>query len=96
MGISASYADLRNQQIEILDSSKIPFKKRVRHLGRKILGEKVTHWIVSRNKKPIDMSQLSEMEREFVLAQEKGYAYHQERYKTDPALREWVHRKKYL
>ena len=96
IGISMSYTELRNQKIEILDSSKIPFKKRVLHLGRKILGERLTKWLVSRNKKPIDMSQLSEMEREFLQAQEKGYAYHQEKYKTDPALSEWVHKKTYM
>lgn len=96
IGVSISYTELRNQKIEILDSSKIPFKKRVLHLGRKILGERLTKWLVSRNKKPIDMSQLSEMEREFLQAQEKGYAYHQEKYKTDPALREWVHKKTYM
>ncbi len=96
IGISQSYSELRNQQIEILESSNIPFKKRMAHLGRRILGERLTKWIVTRNKKPIDKSQLTDLERELLLSQEIGYAYHQARYKTDPALREWVHRKTYL
>lgn len=96
IGVGMSYSTLRNQQIEILDQSKIPLKKRVLHLGRKILGERLTMWIVSRNKEPIDKSQLTDLERELLLSQEIGYAYHQARYKSDPALREWVHKKTYM
>lgn len=96
IGVSKSYLELRNQQIEILDNSKLPFKKRFRHIVRRIIGEKMTKWITTRNRKPIDLSQLTDLERQFMQSEAIGYAFHRQRYQSDPELREWVHRKTYL
>lgn len=97
MAISASYAALRKQPIEILDTSKLPLKKRLKRHVRQIVGDKMIKWIKSfRKNKPLDLSQLTDLEREFIKSQNIGYAYHQEKYKTDPELREWVHRKTYM
>ena len=96
IGVSMSYDELRNPQIEILDNTKLPLKKRVRHLVRRIIGEKMTKWIMTSRKRSVDLSQLTDLERQFMQSEAIGYAYHQQKYNSCPELREWVHRKTYL
>lgn len=97
IGIGMSYADLRNQQIEILNTSNIPIKKRVRHLLRRALGEKITKALIAlKPKKKVDWSQYTDLDRQFEQSRVIGYSYHQNRYRESVELREWVHKKKYL
>lgn len=98
MGISSSYSHLRNQKVEILSTSKIPLKKRIRHAVRDILGEQMTRFILSlkNGHRKSDFAQRPDLDCQFEKSATTGYMYHQQRYHTDPELREWVHRKTYL
>lgn len=97
IGIGMSYTDLRNQPIEILSTSNIPIKKRIRYMLRRMLGENLTKILLGLKKqKKVDWSQYPDLERQFEQSRFIGYSYHQKMYRENINLREWVHKKSYL
>lgn len=88
-GISDSYSHLRNHNNNLSGNSNI---KKWKKIIRTILGiESVTYL-----KKFETKFNMTDYEKRIYQSYTIGYSYHQEQYKRDKSIREWVHKDNYL
>ena len=85
-GVSDSYTALRAETARVAPPRSWPY--RVARWGWRQLRA-----AVSRLQTPAAAKRALE---EFAFGHQEGYSFHQHAYRTDPEVREWVHRKRYF
>lgn len=95
MGISISYSELRNQIPRIIPNANISIFKRIKHITRKLVGERITKRIFYKKKQ---QAQYSSSKLDILISEgmQKGKEFHLSKYTESVELQNWVHRKYYL